>query len=289
LQMESPMETKHYLKRIRDAFPDLKWMRHRKVHDGIGHTVIILDNEIVFRFEDGVDEGNLLRERTILRAIKSKVNSLPIPDYTFIPKLPNFAGYKAIQGTRLSPWRFARLSKSSRVNAAKKIGTFLGELHAIPVSEMKDLGVSSENDWKSAKGRGARAEKTFRKNGHTLKPKIQKLFKKWIEESHKKQYEWTPVFAHCDFWDKHIYHNPGSGQLTGIIDWEDITIMDPAKDFSGLWVYGETFVDTVLTHYPYTDATLKGRSFEHYWPIVVGVSCSENTHWWEPWKHTLPQ
>ena len=143
--MKAPLETIHYLQRIIDEFPSLKWKKVRRVqtHEYPDHVMILLDNEIAFRFENDLEDEdtNLARERSVLQAIKGRLGAIPVPDYTFVPKSPDFAGYRAIPGTRLSPWRFRRLSKSSRAEAAKRLADFLSELHSIPVAEVRDLGV----------------------------------------------------------------------------------------------------------------------------------------------------
>ena len=259
------MKTAYYLDRIRGAFPKLQWTKYRRIQDGWDHVVIMLDNEIVFRFERRTEVTNLLRERTVLSAIKDRVKGISIPDYKLIPTSPDFAGYRAIPGTRLAPWRFARLSQSKREVMAKRLGAFLSDLHAIPVSEVKGLGVDEEIDWESALWRRPLAEAGFRKFAHRLEPEVCALFKKWIEDSHLKQHTLTRKFTHSDLWHKHIYHDPYIGQLTGIIDWGDMEITDPARDFYGFWAYGEKFVDSVLAHYRFADQTIKDKSFEFYW------------------------
>ena len=269
------METKHYLQKIKEAFPDLKWAKYRRVQtmpNHPDHVMILLDNKIAFRFENDIhdEDTNLLRERTILSKLQNPLGNLPIPDYTYIPQSPYFAGYKLIQGTRLSPWRFERLSKSNRSEAAKRLGAFLTELHSFPITQARSFGVRerAEANDKSFHNR-LRGKEIFVERSSELQPEIRKIFKNWIERSETIDHAFTPVLIHNDLWYKHIYHNPSTGKLTGIIDWGDIEITDPAKDFYGFWIYGEAFLDDVLSHYKYADTNLKNRSFEHFWGIAI--------------------
>jgi len=270
------METKHYLQRIQDAFPDLKWTKYRRVQTQPkhpDHVMILLDNEIAFGFENDLDDEdtNLVRERTVLSAIKSRLKSIPIPDYTFVPESPDFAGYRAIQGTRLSPWRFARLSRSNRADAAKRLGTFISELHSYPVTKARNLGVRDRvGEGDSSVWKRSHAREIFAKRADELRPEVREVFERWSERSDSIDHSFEPVLAHDDLWYKHIYHDPSTGKLSGIIDWGDIEIKDPANDFYGFWVYGESFLDEVLSHYDYGDDNLKDRSFERFWPLAIG-------------------
>ena len=268
------MKTSIYLQRIRDAFPALKWSRYRRIQDGVDHVVIVLDSKIIFRFVDDPTEAdevqNLIRELALLKSIRTRI-SIPIPDYTYLPESQEFAGYKAIPGTRLSPWRFRRLSKQNRSDAARKLGDFLSTIHAFPVAKARDLGVEEEPsqflDYRSQAGR------FFDQRATELEPVILSICRRWLSDVQTKQHSFTPAFTHDDLWHKHIYHDPRSGRLTGIIDWGDICIDDPARDFYGLWAYGETFVDSVLSHYRHDDPTLKDRSLNHYKLVVVCCLC----------------
>jgi aminoglycoside 2''-phosphotransferase len=264
------METNHYLQRIRDEFPKLKWTKHQRYQTipvEPDHVMILLDGKIAFRFEEGCDEGNLVKERAVLNALRSRTKSIPSPEFTFLPKSPDFVGYKAIQGTRLSPWRFERLSKSNRADAAKRLGAFINGLHSYPVAKARKLGVGEGNSsvWKRQRGKDILAER-----GGELQPKVRKIFERWIERSDSVDHSFKPVLAQNDLWYKHIYHDPSTGKLSGIIDWGDIEITDPAKDFYGFWGYGESFLDEVLSHYDYADPNIKERSFEHFWGIAIG-------------------
>jgi hypothetical protein len=55
------------------------------------------------------------------------------------------------------------------------------------------------------------------------------------------------VVVHNDLWGEHILIDPQSGRVTGVIDWADACIGDPARDYAGLlgWL-GESFLVRVL-------------------------------------------
>ena len=268
-----PGKTEWYLQRIKDEFPRLKWTKYRRVqtHSHPDHVMFLLDNGVAFRFESELDDEdtNLAREVAVLDLIRPRLCEIPIPDYTYVPKSSNdFAGYKTIQGTRLSPWRFERLSKARRLSEARRLGHFLSALHKTPLEPVRKLGVRQRD---SGPGNRSMARKRMKERWKDLDSRTRSVFQGWARRSEEIDHTFSPVLAHDDLWSKHIYHDPQTGKLTGIIDWGDIEITDPAKDFYGFWVYGEAFLDDVLSHYDLATQGLKDRSFEHFWGIAIQI------------------
>ena len=268
-----PEKTQWYLQRIRDEFPRLKWTKYRRVqtHSHPDHVMFLLDNGVAFRFENELDDEdtNLVRERAVLDLIRPRLSEIPIPDYSYVPKSSNdFAGYMTIPGARLSPWRFERLSKASRLSEARRLGRILSALHKTPLGPVRKLGVRQGD--RSPYNRSM-AKKLLRERWRDLDRRTRGVFQGWVRRSDEIDHTFSPVLAHDDLWSKHIYHDPRTGKLTGIIDWGDIEITDPAKDFYGFWVYGEAFLDDVLSHYDLASQGLKDRSFEHFWGIAIRI------------------
>jgi aminoglycoside phosphotransferase (APT) family kinase protein len=59
------------------------------------------------------------------------------------------------------------------------------------------------------------------------------------------------VFSHHDLGIEHVLVDPATGTVTGVIDWADAAIVDPAFDF-GLVLrdLGPDALDAALTRYP---------------------------------------
>lgn len=63
-------------------------------------------------------------------------------------------------------------------------------------------------------------------------------------------FDFTPTLVHRDLITEHVLWNPTAGHLTGVIDWGDAGIDDPAVDFAGLWrQLGEAFARQMLAAY----------------------------------------
>jgi aminoglycoside phosphotransferase (APT) family kinase protein len=46
---------------------------------------------------------------------------------------------------------------------------------------------------------------------------------------------WAPIFSHNDLGIEHVLVDPGTWTVTGVIDWSDAAIVDPAVDFGLLY------------------------------------------------------
>jgi hypothetical protein len=58
------------------------------------------------------------------------------------------------------------------------------------------------------------------------------------------------VVCHDDLKGEHILIASAGDAITGIIDWSDLSLADPATDFAGLIIWlGGSFVATVLRRY----------------------------------------
>ncbi len=59
-----------------------------------------------------------------------------------------------------------------------------------------------------------------------------------------------PRLVHNDLAAEHVLCDPVAGTVTGVIDWSDIAIGDPAADFAGMFHWGgEELVARVRSHY----------------------------------------
>jgi len=72
------------------------------------------------------------------------------------------------------------------------------------------------------------------------------------------------VLCHGDVKGEHLYVSEDGGRLTGIVDWADLAISDPALDLAGLVIWlGEDFLRAVLDLYtgPADEGTLPRALF----------------------------
>lgn len=117
-------------KRVKTAFPLLPMSSWRIDETGGDHVLLVVENNIVFRFPRA-GTHNLNLEIAVLRALTRK---LPVatPAYDYIDPAKDFAGYRYLNGSSLTPRRFAALPAISQHEIAKSIARFLSSLHRLP-------------------------------------------------------------------------------------------------------------------------------------------------------------
>jgi aminoglycoside phosphotransferase (APT) family kinase protein len=76
------------------------------------------------------------------------------------------------------------------------------------------------------------------------------LWRSYFEKERHPAHCASPVLVHRDLAAEHILLNERTGKLSGIIDWSDISISDPAVDLAGAYHWGgEQFVHALLSVY----------------------------------------
>ena len=240
-----------YLKKIKRYFPETKFKNSKLIEEGWDHDVIVLDNKYIFRFPKKEKyQERLKSEMKFLKYLAPRI-SIPIPEYIYISKDLSFGGYKLLKGVEMKPNIFEKLNRKQKNNIIKQLGTFLSELHQTPINSIRKFGFK-EMDWNNywTKPHIKQIIKGLRKK---VFPKLTKNEINWVEhqfnEYLKLSFNYKKNIIHSDLTGRHILINSKKGEITGIIDFSDIEVIDPALDFNDLWDYGESFVKQVLTNY----------------------------------------
>ena len=266
------MEKRKLLSRIRKEFPNLKWKKAEHSIEGWDHYVIILDNKYVFRFPRTKKYLNVLKnEILLLEYLKDKVN-VPIPQYAYIAKDESFAGYHMIPGIQLRKKIFKLVSNKAKHVLARQIADFLSSLHKMSHKAVKRYGVKTINTQKQYKDLVINANKYIfprvSKKDQLLINNYLKEFKNCLKFSKK-------VLTHNDLYSKHILLGENKKHISGIIDFSDRKIDDPARDFTEMWDYGEKFTLEVYKNYKgHKDKDFLKRSMMYYKRIPLWTMIS---------------
>ncbi|WRP05551.1 aminoglycoside phosphotransferase family protein [Rossellomorea aquimaris] len=239
--------------RIREMYPELT-IDHSEVIDlGQNNDVLIVNDTLVFRFPKYV-EGikKLIKETKVLEQIKGKLSlSTPYPQYRSME--PNevgkvFTGYTRIEGTPLWSDMMKNIHNEERI--ASQLVQFLRELHSQPVDSLGIEKKSSEDVRNSIVDLyGEFKDKLFPYMNETSKAEIDHNFGSFL--SNKELLSFNTVLTHGDFGASNILWGSKREEVTGIIDFGETEIGDPAYDFAGLLAsYGQPFVKRCLSMYP---------------------------------------
>lgn len=259
------MDARFALSLIASQFSDLSSATLTYLGEGMDSTAFEVNGELVFRFPKRaeVDEQTLVETR-MLDALGPGA-PLPIPAFTYRGEpsaaFPfHFAGYRKLPGVE------AILLDPSVVPfdaLAAPLGKFLGWLHAFPVKQALSLGAQSHDAVSVFEEFRAEALECFDAIAGVLPAEEVARWRALVSRApFSAGVPDGGVLLHSDFYQEHLLLDPDARAITGVIDWGDVEVGDPAIDFAGLFAWGgAAFTRNVLEHYePATDHRLLERA-----------------------------
>ena len=197
--------------------------------------------------------GALKREACILPKIARRL-PLPVPQPTYHAPdgFPPFTVHDQIVGEILTREDWEGMPASSREGAASDLATFLKTLHALPIEIGLQCGLVQIDAAEMAHSLQQAAADTVHS---LLEPDVQRKLDQTLESWSSQLEVRRPALLHCDMGPGHVLYNPSTLQLTGVIDFGDLVIGDPARDFIYIYEdFGPLILQEVLTGYAGQDS-----------------------------------
>jgi len=230
---EQVIEPPTALRIIQEQFPRLLAKHIRLLGAGWDNTAFILNDEMIFRFPRRKIALPLLEaEWCVLPKISDKLSlPIPVPQWKGVPG-PDFPwpfiGYRMLPGFTAC---HAQISEKQRSLLAEPIARFLSLLHGIPLSDISGCRFEERH---LGRVEGSSMIIKIQKNleemeliGFDYRKKIESL----IERSHPLRVPKASHLVHGDFYVRHLLVDE-EHRLTGVIDWGDVHIGDPAIDLA---------------------------------------------------------
>lgn len=238
---------------ITEWYPHYRFSSIRAVHQGWDNDIFIANNETVFRFPKRSEVAKRVeREKRLIGLLQQRNPSLPVPSYQLHYKESELlcVSYEYITGNQLSVMQEGTGFQSNEV--PKILGEFLSELHAIDLATANTIGLTYERDlnyWTVF-------YEKIKQQLYPLFSDAQRIFVSKLYESflntHVKNHPRCAV--HGDLTASNILYDGMTGSISGIIDFTDAMIGDPAIDFAGFyWDFGPQFTKQVIAHYAETE------------------------------------
>ncbi len=176
--------------------------------------------------------GSTARELAVLPILES-VMTVAIPSPRWIGEWNGrpFFGYRKILG-----WPLSAEDPARNAGLASQLARTIGELHSVDLDRVRTrLGIDgSKAEWTG------RYEELRRQSASAVFPllstKEQEHLKVVFDRFLARGFDFEPVLVHRDLGSDHILIDSEDGTLSGLIDFEDVTIGDPAIDFVGLQI-----------------------------------------------------
>ena len=244
------MQLETYVETIKQRFPQVAIQRTNLLTHGTDHDVVEVNDEWMFLFpRDSSVATKLLTQMQVLPELARTLSTAPIPAFEYVwaggqeYAFP-FGGYRKLRGLPLDDESITLIQMEKLM---APLVTFFNELHQFPVSRAKQLGV---RDGKAV------WQKRFEQIAASVFPLLdhrqrEKATARWEHFFTNKAYTtFQSVLTHRDLGGDHILCTPEHGHITGILDWGDLAIGDPAHDFVRLVAErGKAFVERLLTGY----------------------------------------
>jgi aminoglycoside 2''-phosphotransferase len=278
------MDIRDARNRIMVAFPALAIDTIQPFAAGWAHRTWLVNGTLMFRFPSTAGAAETIqREMAVLPQL---LPTLPtaIPDYRF--RAPRgaggdpapFGGYTLVPGVPLA-------TGEDSVDAsalAADLGALLAALHSFPVEKAIALGVQGGTAaaWR-VEYSGLAGEMHQQAAPYLTALERQRVaegFERFLQDD--RHFAFTPVLLHRDLGPDHVLTDPVNGRLSGLIDFEDMSIGDPAFDFNGLAFLG---ADLLAAYGHPTDATF-GERMQFYtwlWPfheLRYGLESGQQAH-----------
>jgi aminoglycoside 2''-phosphotransferase len=251
-----------FRERMLACMPGLVANSVRINQDGLINDVLIVDEELVFRFPKS-EEGRhaLAQEARVLDLVHGYV-TLPVPRVTLHPN--QGMTYRLIRGQALQQHVLLAQAQQTQERLAEQLGTFLRQLHTIPAGTVAQHGIGAagsvrlREDWVALYH--AVERELFPLLMANAREWVGTLFAPLLDGSLELSYD--PALIHGDLGPYHVLYDQGQQCIAGVIDFGTAGLGDPADDFANIInAQGEHFLRRMIPYYPQIAATLDRARF----------------------------
>src|SRR6185437_5396087 len=170
--------------------------------------------------------------------------AIPAPSYWDGAELV----YPKLKGEPLAP---GMLEHVDTAGVAGEIAAFLRALHSLPVDDAIRWGMP-------ARSRTTQLLEAADRVLPLIPPELRAAAWDWRAGFVEMPHPSVPI--HGDLWYENILVDPQTGRITGVLDFDQAGIGDPAWDLATQLHCGRTFAEQVFEAYPFKDATLWMRA-----------------------------
>ncbi|MEO3826678.1 phosphotransferase [Actinomadura sp. B10D3] len=216
--------------------------------EGEDNIAFEVDGELIVRFGTEPDPASRAarvgREARLLSAV-AELSPLPVPEPRFTVPEEGCLAYRELPGVPLID--VAPAERSTRGGpVAAALGEFLSVLNAVPIARLDGL---VETDDEPPAAWLEEAAETY----PAVREAVPMAHRRAVEAFLDAPPPSGPralAFSHSDLGIEHVLVDPAAWTVTGVIDWSDAAITDPARDFGLLYRdLGPAALDLALRAY----------------------------------------
>ncbi|MBF6078585.1 phosphotransferase family protein [Nocardia beijingensis] len=216
--------------------------------EGEDNVAYEVNGELIVRFTKESDPesraARVINEAGLLAAIAG-VSPLPVPEPCFSVVERGCLAYFKLPGRPLIDLPASQRSARAQ-SIATVLGRFLAAVHAVPVDRMADFVDTDDQPKAVWLDEAARIYETIT----DMVPEAHRPAVEVFLDARPAADRYGLVFSHNDLGIEHVLVEPVSATVTGVIDWSDAAIADPAYDFGLIYRdLGPSALDAALRAY----------------------------------------
>jgi len=273
-----------HLQRIKEIFPALEISSIRSNDDGLINDVLIVNEDLVFRFPRNQDWGKKLfaNEIRIIELARRYVE-IPLPQFEY--RSDDLAVYRYIKGKPLRREDILKLSQTEQEKIARELAVFLKQFHEIPRFELEQNKIAQSDVNRSREVWLKLLENAENELFPAMMPHVRESVSEHFAPilADEKFMDYEPQLINGDIVPYHIIFDREKGQINGIIDFGTAGIGDAAADFSCIiYNYGESFLTKMAQSYAEIENAIdRARFWAGTLPLqwALGALRTKN-NWW---------
>ena len=233
-------------------FPDFKNLAPlKRLADGASSIVVEGADGFVFRIGKNSESVDSYRhEAELLPILRSHIN-VPIPDPRWCAG-PTEAfpfgvfGYKKLPGESLQKKRIEALDWK---NIAADVGAFMQQLHTVPLDCIRSVKLPDFHGKPSTLADIQARVLPYLKL--VLTARECEVAIQWMEQMQidGRMQQYSPTLVHGDLFYANLLVDEVKSKVTGVVDFENASIGDPAQDFATQYSLGQPYYDAVVGAY----------------------------------------
>jgi aminoglycoside phosphotransferase (APT) family kinase protein len=211
---------------------------------GSDNAAYEVNGELVVRVSKEADarrRSEATRREAELLAAVARFSTLPVPEPVFADAEAGVLAYFKLPGL---PLMDRPVEEPARL--APALGGFVGRLHRAPLGEIEPL---VQRDFYPLTAWLEDAERYYRRVAQRVPAADRRLIEDFLGSTPPAE-PGAEAFGHNDLGAEHVLVDVGTGAVTGVIDWTDAAIADPARDLALIYRdLGSKVFDLALAHY----------------------------------------
>jgi aminoglycoside phosphotransferase (APT) family kinase protein len=212
--------------------------------EGLDNVAYEVNGELIVRESKEADpaiRSESTRREADLLAVVNELSPLPVPDPVFVDVDAGVLAYVKLPGLPLIDHPVPEPAL-----LAPALGAFLGGLHSAPLKEVENLVGRDPyplSAWRED------AERDYRQIAERVPAVARRSVEDFLGRTPPVEPNVT-VFCHNDLGVEHVLVDIEANVVTGVIDWTDAAITDPARDLALIYRdLGPEIFDLTLAHY----------------------------------------